>query len=76
MVTLNYQNLAFSEKNGKVRVLFLKIYYFYLERKDLEKIGKLKVNRHSLNFKTNKKARNNYGPFVLPYLDFTVNILV
>ncbi|MEK6916210.1 MAG: radical SAM protein [Nanoarchaeota archaeon] len=58
MAALKYQNLAFSEKDGKVRVLFLKIYYFYLEKKDLERIGKFKVNRHSINFKTNKKESN------------------
>src|SRR3989344_1340973 len=58
MVTLKYQNLAFSEKEGRIRILFLKIYYFYLDRKELEKIGKLRVNRHSISFRTDKREEN------------------
>ena len=49
MVILKYKNLSFSEYEDKVRVLFLKIYYFYLNKKDLAKIGKIKVKRNSLS---------------------------
>ena len=39
-------------------MLFLKIYYFYLNKSDLTKLGKIKVNRHSISFTSNKKSTN------------------
>ena len=58
MVILKYKNLSFSEHEDKIRILFLKIYYFYLNKKDLAKIGKIKVKRNSIEIKSNKKEEN------------------
>ena len=58
MSTLKFKNLRFSKQDNKVKVIFLKIYYFYLNKKDLEKIGKFSVNKNSINFKTDKKPEN------------------
>lgn len=58
MVVLTYDNLSFSEHDKQIRVLFLKIYYFYLEKKDLERLGAFKVNRHSIDIKSDKKDEN------------------
>ncbi|MCM2326171.1 MAG: radical SAM protein [Candidatus Woesearchaeota archaeon] len=55
---LKYENLMFSEAEDKVRVLFLKIYYFYMDRKELEKLGLLEVQRDTLVFKDSKKEQN------------------
>jgi uncharacterized protein len=58
MVTLEYKNLTFSEKENNIRVLFLKIYYFYIDKKKLDKLGLKEVHRHSLVFKSSKNDSN------------------
>ena len=58
MSTLKYQDLAFSEKDDKIRVTFLSIYYFYLEKKELARLGNFKVQRNSIEFDTGKKEEN------------------
>jgi uncharacterized protein len=58
MTTLTYNNFTFQDKNDKVRVLFLKIYYFYLNKNELKKLGLTLVQRHSLEFSSDKKEGN------------------
>ena len=58
MTTLTYNNLTFKIKDDTVRVLFLKIYYFYLDINELKKLGLKSVKRHSLEFFSSKKDTN------------------
>lgn len=55
---LKFENLTFSEVKDKIRVLFLKIYYFYIPKDELVKLGLDKIERHSLIFSDSKKEGN------------------
>ena len=58
VVNISYENLRFSHSNAQIRVVFLNIYYFYLDEKDLKKIGDFKVKDNSIQFSTDKKHEN------------------
>ncbi|MEM2131450.1 MAG: radical SAM protein [Candidatus Woesearchaeota archaeon] len=63
-ITLKFENLRFSEKNekeNKIRVSFMNIYYFYLDKKDLLEIGNYKINQtnnNEIEFSSEKKEAN------------------
>ena len=63
MVKLSFKSLQFSEKEDKIRVIFLEYNYFYINRKSLENMGKIKVERNSIEFITNKKKENIENKF-------------
>ncbi len=46
---LEFETLSFDEEKEKVKVNFLRLFYFYLENKELEKIGKFKVHKNSID---------------------------
>jgi uncharacterized protein len=47
---LSFKQLRFIEKDDLIEVIFLNIYYFYIEKKLLLKIGKYKINNNSIIF--------------------------
>ena len=54
MARFEFRDLDFSEeKEGEkhlVKVIFMRIYYFYLQSHDLESIGKFKIGSHAIEF--------------------------
>src|SRR3989344_5169842 len=50
MAELIFKDLSFENENGKVKVNFLKLFYFYLEKNSLEKIGHYEIGRNSISF--------------------------
>lgn len=61
MAVLHFKDLEFIETPDKVKVLFLRHFYFDIERKDLERIGSVKVFKNSLEFDaTDKRAAKFY----------------
>jgi uncharacterized protein len=58
MVLFKYNNLSFSEQNDKVKVTFLNIYYFYLDKNELKFIGDYKLTPNSIEFSGQKKEAN------------------
>ncbi len=54
MALLVFKDISFREEKDRVRnrikVNFLKIFYFYLEKPDIERIGKFRVKEHSIEF--------------------------
>ena len=50
--------MSFSQDKNRVKVVFLNIYYFYLDTKDLEKIGTIKTKGNSIFIKSTKKDQN------------------
>ncbi|MBI5065801.1 radical SAM protein [Candidatus Woesearchaeota archaeon] len=50
MATLSFETLRFAELQDKVRVIFLKIYEFFIDRKELEKIAPFKLEGQSITF--------------------------
>ncbi len=51
MAELEFRDLSFEKDNDKIKVNFLKLFYFYLENNSLEKIGKFEINNNSIVFK-------------------------
>lgn len=51
MAELIFKDLSFERDNERIKVNFLKIFYFYLEAGNLEKIGNFEVGRNSITFK-------------------------
>lgn len=62
MTELKFQDLSFQEEKDKVKVNFLKIFYFYLDKEKLIKIASYKVNSNYISFKTNEiRARRKFN---------------
>ncbi|MCF7872351.1 radical SAM protein [Candidatus Woesearchaeota archaeon] len=57
--TLEFADLKFSEEKEKIKVDFMKNYYFYLEKKELEKIGNTKTEQNKLIIDASEKKVNN-----------------
>lgn len=63
MTKLTFEDLTFKEENDKIRVNFLKLYFFYLNKKDLKKKIDFIVEKNSITFKdvSEKKVRNKFN---------------
>ena len=51
MAELVFKDLNFEKEKNKVKVNFLRLFFFYLEEGSLEKIAPFEVNRNSITFK-------------------------
>jgi uncharacterized Fe-S cluster-containing radical SAM superfamily enzyme len=60
---LSFQDLEFKDEKEKsqVKIVFLRLYYFYLSHAELEKVGNgsFKVSSHSIEFDCSEKKANN-----------------
>jgi len=62
MAKLEYEDLSFEEHNDKIKVSFLNNYYFYLNKEDLEKIGKFSIQKNTINFDVpEKRAESRFN---------------
>ena len=59
MAKLEFKDLKFVEEKDKVKVFFLKNYFFWLDKEDLAKIGKFKVQEYSMIFDASEKSAHN-----------------
>lgn len=50
MTTLTFEDLSFQEENNKIKVNFLNLFYFYLEKSLLNEIGNFNVTKNSISF--------------------------
>jgi len=59
MAELTFQDLTFREEDEKVRVNFLNIFYFYLDKGLLNKIAAFKISSNAIYFEgiSEEKAR-------------------
>ncbi len=55
MAKLEFKDLSFEELGNKVKVSFLNNYYFYLNKDNLEKIGKFKIQKSAISFDVPEK---------------------
>ena len=55
---LEFENLTFSERDDRIRISFLKIYYCYIPKKKVEKLGEVTVERHAIIIDSNKLDAN------------------
>jgi hypothetical protein len=65
MAVLSFNDLGFldeRDEKARIKVVFLRLYYFYLSKEDLKKIGGFKVTAHSIDFDcSEKKAANKFN---------------
>ncbi len=63
MAVLEFKDLSFEDNKDRIKVNFLKIFYFYLEKIELEKIGKFKTYKNKIIFKdtTDTKASRKFN---------------
>ena len=63
MPALTFQDLSFEKEKRKIKVNFLRLFYFYLNNEELEKIAKFKINSHSITFYdiSETKAGNKFN---------------
>ncbi len=50
MAELRFKDLSFEDMGKRIKVNFLRLFYFYLDKPDLEKIGKFRVSKNSIVF--------------------------
>jgi len=55
----SFEDLRFEKDKGKIKVVFLKIFYFYLEKEDLEEISEYEITKNSIEFKGIKEKKAN-----------------
>jgi len=63
MAELIFKDLSFEDKKEKVKVNFLKMFYFEIDKALLEKIGNFKINKHKIEFSdiSDKKAQRKFN---------------
>lgn len=63
MAELEFKDLTFEEFKDKIKVNFLKIFYFYLDKTLLEKISKFKINKNKIIFEnvSEQKAERKFN---------------
>ena len=57
MAELSFKTLSFKQEGSKIKVNFLKIFYFYLDDKLLSKIGDFKIKDSSIIFEKTPEKR-------------------
>src|SRR4030042_2855263 len=76
MAKLEFKDLSFEELDSKVKVSFLNNYYFYLNKDDLEKIGKFKIQKSAISFDVpEKRAERKFNLLVSKGFDDLKNKL-
>lgn len=63
MAKLQFKSLNFEEKGSKIKVNFMKLFYFDIDKSSLLKIGKFKVKNNTIEFPalSEKKAQNKFN---------------
>jgi len=63
MAELVFNDLSFEEKDQKVRVNFLKLFYFDIDKSMLESIGNFKIDDNKIEFNdiSDKKAQRKFN---------------
>ena len=63
MAELIFKDLSFEDRNEKIRVKFLNLFYFEVDKALLEKIGNFKINGSTIEFSgiSGKKAQRKFN---------------
>jgi hypothetical protein len=51
MPRLQFKDLSFEDMDGRIKVNFLRLFYFYLDKPDLRKIAEFNISRNAVEFK-------------------------
>jgi uncharacterized Fe-S cluster-containing radical SAM superfamily enzyme len=47
---MEFKDLAFAEQDNQIEVIFLRLFHFFIDKSQLEKIGKYKIKKNSIDF--------------------------
>src|SRR3989338_7167403 len=63
MAELVFKDISFEDRNEKVRVKFLNLFYFEIDKSLLEKIGNFRINGNTIEFSdiSDKKAQRKFN---------------
>ncbi len=62
MALLKFHDLKFIDEKDRIRVIFLRIYYFYISKEEMARVGRFKVSSDSIEFDCpEKKAANKFN---------------
>ena len=65
MTKLEFKQLEFKDNNGSIRVNFLKIFYFDINKEDLMKIGNFEIDKNSITFSTTSQRAQRKFDFLI-----------
>jgi hypothetical protein len=57
MAELSFKTLRFKDMEKRIKVNFLKIFYFYIEKNELSKIGSFEIKENSIIFEETSQTR-------------------
>lgn len=57
MAKITFQDLSFEEKEDKIKVNFLRLFYFYLSKKELRQIDDFVIEKKSITFKNTSQKK-------------------
>ena len=63
MVKLKFKDISFEDFKDKIKLNFLEIFYFYLDKRELEKISKFKISKNRIMFEniSEQKAQRKFN---------------
>ena len=65
MARFEFEDLSFNEIKDKVRVSFLRMFYFDINKNELEKIGKFTIGKNFIEIDVNQKKANKRFNYLL-----------
>jgi len=65
MARFEFQDLGFNEIKDKIRVSFLRMFYFDIDKKELDKIGKFSIGKNFIEFDVSEKKANKKFNYLL-----------
>jgi len=76
MAKLNFKTLSFKDEGSNIKVNFLRIFYFYLDKESLEKIGKFKLDKNSITFETaENRAERKFNQLLFKNFNNLINMI-
>jgi uncharacterized protein len=66
MARLEFKDIRFAEQEGRLRLVFLRIFETYIDRAELERLGSFSVSGHSLDFPdvAEQRLNNKFMPLL------------
>ena len=71
MAELVFKDLSFEEKDSKIKVNFLRTFYFYIDNSALKNIGNYKIDKNKIEFLNISESKANRKFNILLLKGFT-----
>ena len=74
MVNFSFKDIKFKQEKDKIKGVFLKYYYFYLDKAELENIGSFKVKKDEIIFQGISEKKAAKFNFLLSNLNIKLSL--